>query len=90
MIHCRCFISSLNASMSCVEMPKTLGFWVPKSLGFFAALGFKFWVLGGYFSLGKMEFWRKILQKFTKSIMKFEIWPIFLFMMNIPIFRNFS
>ena len=51
--------------------------------------GFGFQVLGGYFSLGKMEFWRKILQKFAKSIMKFEIWLIYLFMMNIPIFRNF-
>ena len=48
-----------------LEIPKTLGFWfwVPKTLGFFAVLGLKFWVLGGYFALGKMEFRRTIFCK---------------------------
>ena len=43
-----------------------LGLGTPKVLGFLRfwvwVLGFKFWVLGGYFALGKMEFRRKIFK----------------------------
>ena len=49
-----------------IELPKTLGFWVPKSLGFFAVLGFGFGFevlgFGWFFALGKMEFRRKIFK----------------------------
>ena len=64
-----------------VELPKTLGFWVLKSFGFFAVLGFgfgfgfEFEVLGfGWlFALGKMEFRRKIFQKLSKINNIFEL-----------------